>query len=106
MQSSWGNPSSLHSWGSRAATVMETARMQVAELIGASADAIVSYTAAFEEVKARADFAEISAKRLGVYPQMTGDEATGALGAATEVPGEAKAYVVDWLKDRYGVSLN
>ena len=73
---------------------------------GASADAIVSYTAAFEEVKARADFAEISAKRLGVYPQMTGDEATGALGAATEVPGEAKAYVVDWLKDRYGVSLN
>ena len=44
MQSSWGNPSSLHSWGSRAATVMETARMQVAELIGASADAI-SFTA-------------------------------------------------------------
>ncbi len=41
MKTSWGNPSSLHSWGSRAATVMETARMQVAELIGAPADAIV-----------------------------------------------------------------
>lgn len=41
MKYSWGNPSSLHSWGSRAATVMETARIQVAELIGASADAMV-----------------------------------------------------------------
>ena len=40
MTASWGNPSSLHVWGSRAATVMEMARMQVAELIGASADAI------------------------------------------------------------------
>ena len=29
----WGNPSSLHMWGQRAATVLDTARMQVAELI-------------------------------------------------------------------------
>lgn len=41
MQSSWGNPSSLHNWGSQAATVVETARMQVAELIGATADGVV-----------------------------------------------------------------
>lgn len=41
MKYGWGNPSSLHSWGSQAATVMETARIQVAELIGASADGIV-----------------------------------------------------------------
>ncbi|NEZ59673.1 cysteine desulfurase family protein [Adonisia turfae] len=41
MKSSWGNPSSLHNWGSRAATVMETARMQVADLMGASGDAVV-----------------------------------------------------------------
>ncbi len=31
----WGNPSSLHTWGQQAATVLETARMQVAGLIGA-----------------------------------------------------------------------
>lgn len=73
---------------------------------GASNDAIVSYTAAFEAVKARADFAEISAGRLGVYPQMTGEEAAAALQSATSVPDEAKAFVVDWLRDRYGVSLN
>ena len=73
---------------------------------GASNDAIVTYTAAFEAVKARADFAEISAGRLGIYPQMTGDEATGALASATQVPDSAKTYVTDWLLDRYGVALN
>ncbi len=31
----WGNPSSLHSWGQRSATVLETARLQVASLINA-----------------------------------------------------------------------
>ena len=73
---------------------------------GASNDAMVTYTAAFEAIKARPDFAEISAGRLGVYPQMTGGAATGALNSATEVPEAAKAFVVGWLKDRYGVSLD
>ncbi|MEM8614624.1 MAG: cysteine desulfurase family protein [Cyanobacteria bacterium P01_H01_bin.105] len=48
MKNGWGNPSSLHSWGAQAATVLETARMQVAELIGAPADAI-SFTASGTE---------------------------------------------------------
>ncbi len=72
---------------------------------GASNDAIVTYTKAFEEVKARADFAEISAGRLGVYPQMTGDAAKGALTSGTQVPASAKAFVVGWLEERYGVTL-
>lgn len=73
---------------------------------GASADAMVTYKAAFDAIKARDDFAEISAKRLGVYPQMTGDAATGALSAATNVPASAKEFVVGWLAERYGVTLN
>ncbi|MEM8663128.1 MAG: tricarboxylate transporter [Pseudomonadota bacterium] len=73
---------------------------------GAPQEAIDAYTAAFEAVKGRDDFAEISEARLGVYPQMTGAEATGALKSATEVPEEAKAFVVNWLEERYGVSLN
>jgi tripartite-type tricarboxylate transporter receptor subunit TctC len=72
---------------------------------GASKDAIATYTKAFQAVHARPDFAEISAKRLGKYPQMTGDMATGALNSATSVPEEAKAFVVNWLQDRYGVKL-
>ncbi|MBC6418991.1 MAG: cysteine desulfurase [Prochloron sp. SP5CPC1] len=31
----WGNPSSLHRWGTRAATILETARIEVASLINA-----------------------------------------------------------------------
>lgn len=37
----WGNPSSLHQWGGQAATLLEQARMQVADLIQADAEAIV-----------------------------------------------------------------
>lgn len=37
----WGNPSSLHQWGQRAATVLEHARAQVASLINADPDGIV-----------------------------------------------------------------
>ena len=72
---------------------------------GASKDAIATYTKAFQAVHARPDFAKISAKRLGKYPQMTGDMAAGALNSATSVPEEAKAFVVNWLQDRYGVKL-
>jgi len=37
----WGNPSSLHSWGQRAATILERARVQVSRLINAPPEAIV-----------------------------------------------------------------
>ncbi|RMH41998.1 MAG: tricarboxylate transporter, partial [Alphaproteobacteria bacterium] len=73
---------------------------------GAPQEAIDTYTAAFERVKARPDFAEISAKRLGKYPQMTGAAAQKALSQAISVPPSAKAFVINWLKERYGVSLN
>src|SRR5579883_555225 len=36
----WGNPSSLHAWGQRAAIVVERARVQVARLINAPAESI------------------------------------------------------------------
>lgn len=41
----WGNPSSLHHWGNRAATLLEMARMQVAGLIGASNPDQIIFTA-------------------------------------------------------------
>ncbi len=37
----WGNPSSLHHWGNRAATVIERARFQVGQLINAPGESIV-----------------------------------------------------------------
>ncbi len=41
MTEQWGNPSSLHQWGGRAAEVMEQARMQVAGLLNGASEAIV-----------------------------------------------------------------
>lgn len=41
LTSTWGNPSSLHSWGERAATVLEESRLQVAALINATPETIV-----------------------------------------------------------------
>jgi hypothetical protein len=51
------------------------------------------------------DFPKISKIRLGIYPQMTGKSAVKALKSATNVPKEAKALIVKWLEDRYGVKL-
>ena len=41
MTEQWGNPSSLHQWGNRAATLLERARMQVADLLNAPIDSVV-----------------------------------------------------------------
>lgn len=41
MAEQWGNPSSLHQWGNQAATLLERARMQVADLLNASIDSVV-----------------------------------------------------------------
>ena len=73
---------------------------------GASNDAIVTYTKAFEAIKARPDFKEIASARLGEYPQMTGKAAQTAMNSATKVSPEAKAFIVNWLQEKYGVSLN
>jgi cysteine desulfurase len=44
LSNQWGNPSSLHSWGERAAIVMETARIQVASLINAANPSSIVFT--------------------------------------------------------------
>ncbi|MFS8834675.1 cysteine desulfurase [Synechococcus sp. WC101] len=41
MQESWGNPSSLHAWGERAAMAMERARQQVAELLNCEPETLL-----------------------------------------------------------------
>lgn len=41
MAQQWGNPSSLHEWGQRAATLLERARIQVGDLLDAPPESIV-----------------------------------------------------------------
>ena len=63
------------------------------------------YTAAFNSVIARDDFEELSRKRIGKYKVFTGADANAALGTATNVPASAKAFIVNMLKQDYGVTL-
>jgi hypothetical protein len=72
---------------------------------GAPDEAIATYKKAFDDIIARSDFPKISAAVLGDYPQMTGKPAKTMLKLGTDVPPEAKAYVKNWLKERFGVSL-
>ena len=71
----------------------------------ASKEVVDTYTAAFRAVIARPDFAALSDKELGVYPQLTGAGAHKAFDQATAVSPEAKQWVLDWLMADYGVSL-
>jgi len=72
---------------------------------GTDQEIVDTYIAAFEQIRSRADFAEISEKRLGKYPVFVGDEAAAGVTAATTVSDEAKAFVTQWLKDDYGTEL-
>lgn len=44
LRENWGNPSSLHRWGERSALTLETARLQVANLIHASTPDTIIFT--------------------------------------------------------------
>lgn len=72
---------------------------------GTPQDVIDTYSQAFEAVRSHPDFASISAKRVGKYNVFVGSGANEALGTATSVDDNAKAFVVNWLKEAYGVEL-
>lgn len=72
---------------------------------GTSQKVVDTFVSSFSQVKARSDFAKISAKRLGKYPMFVGAEAAATLGRATSVPASAKDYLLNWLKADYGVEL-
>lgn len=52
----WGNPSSLHQWGERAAIALETARWQVAQLINAPTPDSIHFTSGGTEANNLAIF--------------------------------------------------
>lgn len=72
---------------------------------GTPDDVIDTYSAAFDAVRNRDDFATIAAKRVGKYDVFVGEGAEKATIAGTAVSAEAKAFVKNWLQEAYGVSL-
>ncbi|MBD2208701.1 cysteine desulfurase [Nostoc linckia FACHB-104] len=62
----WGNPSSLHEWGNRAATILEQARIQVAGLINAAVPESIVFTSGGTEAD---NLAIMGVARLYAVPQ-------------------------------------
>ncbi|QSJ14188.1 cysteine desulfurase [Nostoc sp. UHCC 0702] len=62
----WGNPSSLHEWGQRAATIVEQARLQVAGLINAAQAESIIFTSGGTEADNQAI---MGVARLYTVPQ-------------------------------------
>jgi len=82
------------------------AAQKMVYLPGSAAPEVVAmYEQAFRDIIARPDFAELAAAELGVYPQLTGNAGRSASAQATQVTDEARAFVLTWLKDAYGVSM-
>ena len=73
--------------------------------IGTPQDVVDTYTTALEAVRTHPDFPEISSKRVGRYPIFVADRAQTALASAMTVASNAKAFVLHWLQDDYGVLL-
>ncbi len=72
---------------------------------GTDQEVIDTFAKAFKKVGERADFAKISAKRLGKYKLFTGNGAGEALQKGINVDASAKAFVKKWLENDYGVTL-
>jgi len=72
----------------------------------APAEVVATYDKALKEIIARDDFKELASATLGDDPQMTGEAAKKAKALATDVPDTAKQFVIDWLREDYGVTLN
>ncbi|MDA8004247.1 MAG: tricarboxylate transporter [Alphaproteobacteria bacterium] len=72
---------------------------------GASAELVKTYSDAFAAAIARPEFPEASRKRLGIYPQATGQKAETFKKLGTEVNPAATAWIKNWLMERYNVEL-
>ena len=62
-----------------------------------------TYRAAAAKIIADPEFQEVVEKSLGGYPQLAGKEAESAFERVLNVSAEDKAWVVNWIKEEYGV---
>ena len=72
---------------------------------GTDQDIVDTYINAFEAIRARPDFKQISTKALGEYPMFVGKGAVTGARIATTVSPAAKEFIINWLNEDYGTSL-
>ena len=102
MEQHWGNPSSLHHWGNRAATALERSRLQVASLINAATPESIVFTAGGTEANSLAI--------LGVTQQFSQPQHLIVSAVEHSAVAEPMRHLADqgwqvsWLPtDRYGL---
>jgi len=71
----------------------------------ASQEIVDVYVESLREIVNADGFKESANEVLGVYPQLVGDAAVEATEQATTISDEAKQYVLDWLKEDYGITM-
>lgn len=73
---------------------------------GTPADIVKAYSDAFKAVISAPDFKTKAAKRLGVYPQYTGSAAEKTKALAISIADDDRAWVKNWLTERFDVQLD
>lgn len=66
---------------------------------------VKAYRTGAAKAIADSEFKEVVKKSLGGYPQIPGEEARAAFNQVLSVPPEIKAWVFQWLKDRFDVTV-
>jgi hypothetical protein len=66
---------------------------------------VTAYREAAAKVIADPQFLDVVQKSLGGYPQLAGDKAQKAFEQVLGVSGQDKAWVLKWIKDKYGVEV-
>ena len=66
---------------------------------------ISAYRAAAAKVVSDPEFQGVVEKSLGGYPQLAGEKAKKAFEQVLSVSAEDKAWVLKWIKDKYGVEV-
>jgi tripartite-type tricarboxylate transporter receptor subunit TctC len=70
-----------------------------------SPEIVDAYRAAAAKIIADPEFKKVIDKSLGGYPQLAGKEARQAFDEVLSVPPESKKWVINWLKERYDVTV-
>ena len=68
-------------------------------------EVVDTYLAALNDVVTAEGFQAQAEEVLGAYPQLVGPAAVEATEQVTTISDEAKQYVLDWLKEDYGVTM-
>lgn len=68
-------------------------------------DVVEAYRAAAAKTIADPEFQKVVEKSLGGYKQLAGDKARAAFDQVLNVPKESKAWLINWIEEKYGVKV-